>query len=102
MTKQVDVEVMQLREIFEEENISHVDYMSVDVEGNELNVLHGIDWESISVDVLSIENNSGHFYLAGDPGIRAFMTSRGYFLYARILGLDDIYVHHDFMNSLVK
>ena len=38
--------------------IRHIDYMSLDVEGPELNILDTLNWSQLSVDVLSIEYGS--------------------------------------------
>ena len=40
-----------------ENNITHVDYMSIDVEGAEMQVLEGIDFDNYFIDVISIEDN---------------------------------------------
>jgi len=95
----ISVDVMKLSSILDREKISKIDYMSIDVEGSELNVLRGIDWKNIHIDVISVENNRGEHWLLGDPEIREFVTSKGYSLYARMLGLDDIYVHDDFLHG---
>ena len=42
-----------------ENNIIHVDYLSIDVEGAELQVLEGIDFDNHYIDVISLEDN-GH------------------------------------------
>lgn len=36
----------------------HIDYMSLDVEGHELQVLQGIDWDTTTIDIISIEPSS--------------------------------------------
>jgi FkbM family methyltransferase len=50
----ITVPVRPLGEILKEANISYVDFLSIDVEGSELEVLEGMDWE-IPVHVLVIE-----------------------------------------------
>ena len=47
-----------LNAIIEENNIEHVDYLSIDTEGSELNVLMGIDLHKYKVTVISVENNN--------------------------------------------
>ena len=54
-------------------NISHIDYFSLDVEGQELPVLKTIPFDKIDISVLSVE------YLHGDKqGILDFMAEKGY------------------------
>ena len=36
-------------------NVSHVDYLSLDVEGPELEILRTIDWKTLHIDVMTIE-----------------------------------------------
>ena len=56
-------------------NVSHIDYFSLDVEGQELSVLKTIPFDKIDISVLTVE------YLHGDKqGIINFMTKNGYAL----------------------
>lgn len=41
--------------ILKERGITHVDYLSLDVEGHELQVLKGIDLNTVRIDVITIE-----------------------------------------------
>lgn len=93
---QITVATLPLSTLLESEGIHHIDYLSIDVEGHEMEVLAGIDFVSVQVDVLTVENNSGPSSYFGDPAIQRFMKSRGFELYGRIPGMDDIYVRHGF------
>ena len=61
----------------------------IDVEGFEMNVLNGIDFEKFSFDIIFIENNSR---LRPLSNTRQYLNINGYSFYARIHGLDDVYV----------
>ena len=53
-----DAIIMQcqtLEQVFNDRNIKHVDYMSLDIEGAELMALHSIDWDNVQIDVLTVE-----------------------------------------------
>merc|ERR1740130_528936 len=50
----------------------HIQYFSLDVEGSEMEVLQSIDWDSVTVDLFSIE------VWENEKEIHAFMTARGY------------------------
>jgi FkbM family methyltransferase len=52
-----NIEVKTLATIMNENNITHVDYLSIDVEGAELQVLEGIDFKNHNIDVISLEDN---------------------------------------------
>lgn len=98
-TEEITIEVKPLKDVFENENITHIDYMSIDVEGHELNVLKGIDFSKVRINVLTIENNPPCCSIFGDENIRKLMFKNNYFLWGRIVGLDDIYVHKDFLSD---
>lgn len=36
-------------------NRTHIDYMSLDVEGSELEILHSVPWDKIKIDVVTVE-----------------------------------------------
>lgn len=81
-------------------NITAVDYFSLDVEGHELHVLKGIDWDTVVVNVLTVE--------APEPAVKPleeFLTSKGYIrhtptldersLRTRRLQEDIVFLHKD-------
>ncbi len=96
-TDEIQVQTKIFRKVMEDESITHIDYLSLDVEGHELNVLKGIDFTKIKINVLTIENNPPSCILYGDENIRKFMFKNDYFLWGRTIGLDDIYVRNDFL-----
>lgn len=96
-TEDITIQVKPLKEVFENENITHIDYMSIDVEGHELNVLKGIDFSKVKINILTIENNPLDNPIFGDENIRKIMFENNYILWGRMPGLDDIYVHKEFI-----
>lgn len=58
--------------------ISHIDFMSLDVEGAELEVLKGIDFERFSFGLMSIEHNN---VAPARVAIIEFLKSKGYRLF---------------------
>ncbi|CAC9606411.1 hypothetical protein [uncultured Gammaproteobacteria bacterium] len=91
----IKVRTRLFKDVMSEENITHIDYLSLDVEGHEMNVLKGIDFNKVRIDVLTIENHS----LYGDDNIRNMMINNGYIFWGRVMNLDDIYVHMDYKVS---
>lgn len=96
--EEITVETKVLKNVFLEEGIEYIDYMSIDVEGHELNVIKGIDFDNVRINVLTIENNPSSSYIYGDEEIRNIMLDNGYVLWGRLVGLDDIYVKEDFLS----
>lgn len=99
-TEEIQVETKIFKDILEKENITHIDYLSLDVEGHELNVLRGIDFTQVKINVLTIENNPPSCMIYGDENIRKLMFENDYILWGRIIGLDDIYVHKQFLTNI--
>jgi FkbM family methyltransferase len=64
---------------------------SIDVEGAELDILKGMALDKNKVLCFVVENNSRSYF--GDEEIRLFLSEFGYKFYARIGGLDDVFIH---------
>lgn len=82
------VKVRPLKSVLAEYNISHVDFMSIDVEGGEMEVLEGIDFDAVDIYCILIENNKGS---KKAKQVRKYLIKNGYFLFGR-LWLDDVWV----------
>ena len=80
----------RLDEVLLENQIRRVDYLSIDVEGYEMNVLSGLDLSKIDIKCIDIENDAGEPYL-GNSGLRRHLLNSGYRQIARLMG-DDIFV----------
>ena len=87
--QEIVVQQRMLKDVLEEYGVSEVDYVSLDVEGYELQVLKGIDFSKVDIKCFSIENEDGYESIFK---IRKFMVESGYRLIAR-LGQDDIFVN---------
>lgn len=68
-------------------NRSAVDFMSLDIEGAELQVLESIDFDALQIRVIAVENAA-----AGSPKFRRFFDKVGYSYYDTV-GYDEIYFH---------
>ena len=56
-TQVVKVNTKRLQTIFDEHEVSHIHYLSIDVEGAEFEVIKSIDFDKVFVDVIVFENN---------------------------------------------
>lgn len=71
----IEVETQTITRILNQHrefNHRDIDYMSIDVEGGELQVLQGINWERYTVKCLSVEHNGNQ------QKLRSFMRHKGY------------------------
>jgi len=94
---EIETDTFRLSDVFSERSIDTVDYLSVDTEGSEMQVLTGIDWDNVHINAISIEHNG---YLAGGAQrkktIFDFLSKRGFDLVASISNFEFIFVNSNF------
>lgn len=83
-SREIVVPCFTLETLLDKHGINYVHYLSIDTEGGEIDILRSIDFQTISIDVVSVENN--YF----DTSIEEMMKANGYELVA-IAGVDEIY-----------
>lgn len=84
--KEIKVRKKTLDAILEESKIGEIDFISIDVEGHELEVLKGFSLEKFRPRIVIIEDNSNH----ADPTVQNFMETKGYIIFKRT-GVNDWY-----------
>ncbi len=87
------VQTRKLSDILEERGIKHVDYVSIDVEGAELEVLAGIDFDKCDFTCFTIELETREETFE----VRKFMIEHGYVFLGR-LWQDDIWIKQGYLN----
>jgi len=85
----IDVECYVLNELLEKNGITHINFMSIDTEGGEFDILTSIDFTRFKIDVIAIEDNYE------DPRFITFLKEKGY-IFATKLEQDILFVHQDF------
>ena len=85
----VEKQMRKLENILNELNILNIDILFVDVEGFELNVLEGIDFEKVEIRCICVESP---VFTKEAYNIRFLLRTRGYKLLAHIGG-DDIFIY---------
>jgi len=83
--KEIEVECFNPNELFEDKGITHIDFLSVDTEGGELDIIKSIDFSKTPVKVISVENN--YF----KKNIRKYLESKG-FIHIGTFNVDEIYL----------
>jgi FkbM family methyltransferase len=66
-----------------------IDFLSIDVEGFEKEVLEGIDWNSMRPSIICIENCDS---LLGRDILRDLLVKNGYRYFCRIKYIDDLFI----------
>lgn len=73
-----------LKDIFNEQKITFIDYCNIDVEGGEIGVLKSIDFSKVRISLFTVENNNKTRI------VREFLKKEKYSLIA-ITGDDEVY-----------
>jgi FkbM family methyltransferase len=90
------VQVRPLMDVAAEAGISHIDYFSLDVEGGEMAILKSIDFDRLTIDLFTIEDNTASW-----TEHRSFLEPLGYTCIGG-LGIDDFFLHHRFITRLAQ
>lgn len=72
------VPVYRLDEIFEKYEVHRIDFMSIDVEGYEMEVLQSNDWERYIPEYVLVEQTGISYHEIADTEIYQFLLNKGY------------------------
>lgn len=92
--KSIDVQMVCLDAISQINNRC-IDFISIDTEGNELDIVKSIDFKKIHIKVLVIENNYK------DKNLAYFLNNKNYIFIAS-LATDEVYIQENEFNFNVK
>ena len=81
----VDIKCFDVTKLLLKHKLTEINFLSIDVEGSELDILDSIDYDKIKIDVILAENNYG------DSRLASFLETKGYELVGRI-SIDDVYI----------
>lgn len=87
------VKCYPLSRIFEENNVGEIDFLSIDVEGFELSVLHSNNWSKYTPKVIVIEILDFDFDKFKDGLIYQFLTEKGYTIFSKLFH-SVIFIHN--------
>ena len=89
VTTIIQVPTKRLSTIFDEHNVTRVNYLSIDVEGAEFSVIKSIDFTKVFIDVIGFENN---YEDVSVPIIR-YLNEKGYTMLSK--GPDIFMIHNE-------
>ena len=75
LQEQIDVDCMTLQSLIKKHNLQNIDYLKIDVEGHETNILDAYDW-SIKPTFIKLEHTH-----VDDIHIANLLKSKGYIVY---------------------
>jgi len=84
--KEIEVKCYTFAGIVQEHKLRNIDFLSIDTEGGELEIIKEIDFDRVNVKIISVENN--YF----DREIRAYLENNG-FIYIGNFKVDEIYMY---------
>lgn len=73
-TEIITVNTKKLETICDENNISHINYLSIDVEGGEFEVIKSINFDKVFIDVIGFEDN----YKDVSPSIIKYLEEKNF------------------------
>jgi len=73
----IKVKMRTLESLLEENKITHVNLLSIDVEGAEFDVIHSINFNKVFIDVICFENN----YEDQSYPIIDYLEGKGYYIF---------------------
>lgn len=80
----IKVPTITLNEVLKAHHLDCIDYLSIDTEGSELEILMALDFDAHYIHIIDVENNYD------SPDIKAFLSSKG-FTYIKKIDVDEIY-----------
>ncbi len=95
-SKIIKVETKKLETICDSNSISHINYLSIDVEGGEFEVIKSINFDKVFIDVIGFENNYGDTSIP----IVKYLEDRNYKLIHKALDIFMIHKNSDFMKNI--
>ncbi len=87
----IEVQCYELNDLLEKNEITHVNFLSLDTEGGEYDILASIDFTKVMIDVILLEDNYE------DPRFFTLLEKKGYNFVTR-LKQDLLFVHKDFQS----
>lgn len=93
--EEIEVACYDINKILQEHKINHVDFFTIDTEGNELNILKTIHFDAFDFDIFIVENN----YETNE--INKLMSANG-FKRIKKIGHDEVYRNKSKLSFLQK
>ena len=87
-TETIKVPTKRLETIFDEHNVKHINYLSIDVEGAEFDVIKSINFDKVFIDIIGFESN----YADNSVPIINYLKNKNYEIINNDKGQLDIFM----------
>lgn len=75
-----------LSDLLREANVSHVDFLSIDIEGNEINALSNTNWDAVPIQLVLVES------AWSNEQLDMLLSDAGFWRVSDLSYLDDLYI----------
>ena len=96
-----EINSYKLNTILKKNKIAKFDYLNIDVEGAEIQVLNGLDIKKYKPKLITLEINNFLNALDSKTSINNHLLKNNYFLFNRV-GVTNFYFHKEFMKKIDK
>jgi FkbM family methyltransferase len=93
--KKIDIKSIKMKTVFRELKLNYVDFMSIDTEGSEIEILQSIDFTATKFRLIIVENNYR------DTKIKKILNLNGYYCALKIEH-DEVYCEMKDIQKLIK
>lgn len=83
----LNLPVVTFNETMRKHDISYIDYLSIDTEGSEVDIIKSIDFDEFTIFAISIENNEN------TRDAQNILESKGFTFIKKFGGFDDLYIN---------
>lgn len=87
--RHIEVPATTLNQVMLEAGLTHLDYLSLDLEGAEFRVLRAFDFDRFRVDIIGVEDNDN-----GNEDLDRLLIDKGYHFLERV-GVDNFWERYD-------
>ena len=92
----IRVNCVPMSTILKEAGVTHVNWLSLDTEGGELDALQSIDWTTTTFDVLTVETEPWYRPRGYLEKVQVFLEERGYVMTTRQFRRNSWFKHKSF------
>ena len=97
--KKIPIKAIKLSTILKQNNLTKIDFLNIDVEGFDFNVLSSLDFSEIKPTMICIEENNYNTQKILETNTHKYLQNNGYFLTSKI-GVSLIYIDQTYESKM--